>query len=142
MEPFVVASIILSAAIVLASMIVARSLRRERGETVHPHVAADLSLKAIGDALARIERQLALRESSAAQPTSVTSDHGSGEFAAEADGETTTRAPRLRPVDEIRRLAARGRDAVEIAQLVDADVGEVELVLRLDRASRATARNS
>jgi hypothetical protein len=35
---------------------------------------------------------------------------------------------------EVRRLAQRGRHSVEIAQLLDADVGEVELILRLDAA--------
>ncbi len=41
---------------------------------------------------------------------------------------------------EVRRLLARGRNAVEIAQMIDVDVGEVELVLQLDRASPGRTR--
>jgi hypothetical protein len=36
---------------------------------------------------------------------------------------------------EVRRMLSRGRSAIEIAQMLDLDVGEVELVLQLDRAS-------
>lgn len=42
---------------------------------------------------------------------------------------------------EVRRLLARGRNAVEIAQMLDADVGEVELVLQLDRAATGRVRH-
>lgn len=56
-------------------------------------------------------------------------------------------APQLRRTrddmaSEVRRLLARGRNAVEIAQMLDADVGEVELVLQLDRAATGRLRHS
>lgn len=45
------------------------------------------------------------------------------------------RRPREEIAADIRRLLGRGRNALEIAQLLDIDVGEVELVLQLDRAA-------
>lgn len=49
-------------------------------------------------------------------------------------------APRFRRdreaiATEVRRMLSRGRSAIEIAQMLDLDVGEVELVLQLDRAT-------
>jgi hypothetical protein len=49
-------------------------------------------------------------------------------------------SPRRGRSEEIRSLLARGRNPVEIAQLLDADVGEIELVLQLDSAARQRGR--
>ncbi|MBL9118356.1 MAG: hypothetical protein JNL80_00400 [Phycisphaerae bacterium] len=46
-----------------------------------------------------------------------------------------TRRPREELAVDVRRLVARGRNAIEIAQMLDVDVGEVELVMQLDRAA-------
>ncbi len=46
-----------------------------------------------------------------------------------------SRRPREELAADVRRLIARGRNAIEIAQMLDVDVGEVELVMQLDRAA-------
>ncbi|MDZ4830776.1 MAG: hypothetical protein SGJ09_11340 [Phycisphaerae bacterium] len=157
MEPTILASLVLSAAILIAGIIVARSYRRARGERTDSTATGDPAevrdaidaIEEIRSTLKRIDRRIGQLESSAARPPETAQDPpletdlrtavspasmaNLGDVPAVAN-EAVLRETKPRPIDEIRRLAQRGRDVVEIAQLVDADIGEVELVLRLDRA--------
>lgn len=153
MEPIIVASIIVSvalaAALLLAAAVVASAIRRSAATSspaalATPDDALGAALRRLERRLSRIEKAARRRRNTADEPLPVddarpTVAGGTQPFdALAAPTMSRTRCERgQRWADEIRRLAERGRNPIEIAQLVDADVGEVELVLRLgdDRGS-------
>ncbi len=154
MEPVLVAAVTIGGGLVLSSAVVAWSLarpgRRPRPEPAAPidDAALRAGLRDLTQRLERLERRLAeaddergaahlagLPESAAVagrrhpeHPTTAPTPVG--------DVRTSKRRPR-RPdlAAVVLEHAARGREPIEIAQLVGADVGEVELIVQLARAA-------
>lgn len=94
----------------------------------------------VDDAATRLEAALDRLDAGvlALDERAAASQRGRTEAPEEAAGAESprpepSRRRRADPTD-VRRLAQRGRHSVEIAQLLDADVGEIELLLRLDAA--------
>lgn len=147
MEPIVWAAIIVGCSIGVASWTCVRALRRtpvRRDE--HPQMASTPSeFGELREGIVRLERSVTrLARTLDRVADRVGPPGGANESRDASEGsdprlplEPTRPARRARPaLSEVRSLADRGRDSVEIAQLLDVDVGEVELMLRLSAAAQ------
>jgi hypothetical protein len=144
MEPVLLAAIVLGVAVLLAACTVAWALLRPR--LVRGPASLDQPSSSAAEAQTRrdIERLRDAIEALAARldrvedplPPAKGRDPGADLPSASppaAAAQASRQRDRAELRSEIGRLAARGRDPLEIAQLLDAPVGEVELVLQLGR---------
>ncbi len=135
MESILLASGIVAIAVLVAAILIGRALRRSRARSPVDESNEPAEFARLAAELRVLTRRIEAMEDDRAAAAWTPPPNAS---APRVVADTST-APRISPridlmLREVPQLASNGRLPMEIAQLLGVDIGEVELVMQLERA--------